>query len=173
MPFDNGHFFITFTCYKWLQLFAKTDCYDSVYKWFDILKNQGHFIAGFVIMPNHIHLLWEQLKMNGKEFPKNSFEKFTAKSLVNKMKTGKDAALQNYAVAATDRQYNIWLRDPLAINIFTREMAAQKLDYMHLNPLQPHWLLCADPADYRFSSAFFYERNLNEFELLTHFEKVF
>ena len=42
-------------------------------------------IYGFVLMPNHIHLMWEQLKMNGKEFPKNSFEKFTAKRLVNKM----------------------------------------------------------------------------------------
>jgi len=37
-------------------------------------------------------------------------------------------------IPASDRQYNIWLRDPLAINVFTREMAAQKLDYMHLNP---------------------------------------
>ena len=43
-------------------------------------------IYGYVIMPNHIHLLWQQLRMNGNEFPKNSFEKFTAKSLVKKMK---------------------------------------------------------------------------------------
>jgi hypothetical protein len=28
-------------------------------------------------MDNHIHVLWEQLKMNGKETPKESFEKFT------------------------------------------------------------------------------------------------
>ena len=39
-------------------------------------------IYGYVIMPNHIHLMWEQLQMNGKKFPKNSFEKFTAKLLV-------------------------------------------------------------------------------------------
>ena len=68
--------------------------------------------------------------MNGKEFPKNSFEKFTAKNLVNKMKQMKDMALKNYVVIATDRQYNIWLRDPLAIKVFSRLMAAQKLEYM-------------------------------------------
>jgi putative transposase len=39
-------------------------------------------IYGYVIMPNHIHLMREQLKMNGKEFPKNNFKKFTAKTLV-------------------------------------------------------------------------------------------
>ena len=39
-PFDNGHFFITFTCYNWLQLFAITDGYDLVYNWFDTLKKR-------------------------------------------------------------------------------------------------------------------------------------
>lgn len=111
--------------------------------------------------------------MNGKEFPKNSFEKVTAKSLVNKMKAVNDIALNNFEVATTDRKYNIWLRDPLAIKVFSREMAVQKLDYMHLNPLQPHWHLCSNPADYRFSSAVFYEQNIDEFGLLTHFREVF
>jgi hypothetical protein len=49
-------------------------------------------------MPNHIHPLREQLSTNGKEFPKNSFEKFTAKCLLNKMKANKDASLKNYTV---------------------------------------------------------------------------
>ena len=97
-------------------------------------------IYGYVIMPNHIHLMWEQLQMNGKEFPKNSFENFTAKLLVRNMKENNDAAVKNYEVAARDRQYNIWQRAPLAIKIFNREVAAQKLDYMHLNAMQPHWL---------------------------------
>ena len=130
-------------------------------------------IYGYVIMPNHIHLMWEQLKMNGKEFPKNSFEKFTAKSLVNIMKANNDSTLINYAVTATDRQYNVWLRDPLAILVLSREMASQKLEYMHLNPIQPHWLLCTDPADYRYSSAIFYEQGVDEFGLLTHFREIF
>ena len=48
----------------------------------------------YVLMPNHIHLLWERLKMNGKELPKSSFEKYTAKSWVNKMKAENDVALK-------------------------------------------------------------------------------
>ena len=66
-------------------------------------------IYGYVIMPNHIHLLWEQLAMNGKEFPKNSFEKFTAKTFIEKMKVNNDIALKDYKVKAVDRSYNIWL----------------------------------------------------------------
>ena len=41
-----------------------------------------------------------------------------------------DVALKNYLVSATDRQHNIWLRDPLAIRVFNLEMLVQKLDYM-------------------------------------------
>jgi hypothetical protein len=72
-------------------------------------------IGAFIWVCNHIHLLWEQLKPNGKELPKSSFEKYTAKSLVNKIIAENDVALKNYLVVATDRQHNIWLRDPLAI----------------------------------------------------------
>ena len=55
IPFDHGHFFITFTCYNWLQLIGITNSYDLVYNWFDVLKLKGHFITGYVIMPNHMH----------------------------------------------------------------------------------------------------------------------
>src|SRR5689334_15688795 len=53
----SGLFFITFTCYKWIPLFEITNGYDAVYKWFDHLKNKGHYICGYVIMPNHVHAL--------------------------------------------------------------------------------------------------------------------
>ena len=55
IPYSNGHFFITFTCYNWLPLIQITNSHDLVYNWFDFLKQQGHFITGYVIMPNHVH----------------------------------------------------------------------------------------------------------------------
>jgi REP element-mobilizing transposase RayT len=57
IPEYDGIFFITFTCWKWLPLFQLSDGYNAVYKWFDFLKGQGHFITAYVIMPNHIHAL--------------------------------------------------------------------------------------------------------------------
>lgn len=53
----DGIYFITFTCYRWLYLFEEGKCYDVVYKWFDHLKSKGHYITGYVIMPNHVHAL--------------------------------------------------------------------------------------------------------------------
>jgi len=53
----NNIYFITFTFYKWLPLIEKTNAYDAVYKWFDVLQAKGVSIAGYVIMPNHVHVL--------------------------------------------------------------------------------------------------------------------
>ncbi len=55
IPFDHGHFFITFTCHNWLRLIDFINGFDLIYNWFDILKANGHFITGFIIMPNHVH----------------------------------------------------------------------------------------------------------------------
>lgn len=49
--------FIMFTCFKLLPLIELTNGYDFVYKWFDYLKMKGHLVTGYVIMPNHIHVL--------------------------------------------------------------------------------------------------------------------
>ncbi len=45
------------TCHKWINLFDIINGYDLVYKQFDVLKKEGHFINGYVVMPNHLHAL--------------------------------------------------------------------------------------------------------------------
>ena len=39
------------------KLFELTNSYDAVYKWCDHLKANGHYITGYVILPNHLHVL--------------------------------------------------------------------------------------------------------------------
>ena len=39
---NDGVYFFTFTCFKWIPLFEHTKSYDLVYKWFDYLKSKGH-----------------------------------------------------------------------------------------------------------------------------------
>ncbi len=65
--------------------------------------------------------------------------------------------LATYAVNASNKKYEFWQRDSLAVDLYTREVMLQKLHYTHMNPLAPHWQLVADPADYYWSSAKFYE----------------
>ena len=89
--------------------------------------------------------------------------------LKKKLQKENPEELKKFSVYASDRNYNFWQRDPLAISIFSREMALQKLNYMHYNPIQEHWKLCNAPEEYRYSSASFYEMQQDEFKIVTHY----
>ena len=44
-------------CAQWLLLFQITNGYDAVYNWFNVLKQTGHYIIGYTIMTNHVHVV--------------------------------------------------------------------------------------------------------------------
>ena len=126
-------------------------------------------IYGFVIMPNHLHLIWEMKKMNGKEMPCASFNKITAHSITNDLKINHPKVLSHFKVDEKERIHRIWQRDPLAILMDSREKLEQKLDYIHLNPLNERWNLVDAPENYYWSSAKFYETGIDDFGFLTHY----
>ncbi len=126
-------------------------------------------IYGYVIMPNHIHLIWRIEKMNGKENPSGSFAKFTAHQFKKKLERENKSALMQYAVQKTDRNFQFWKRDPLAIPLLNETIFFQRLEYIHRNPLKDQWSLCVVPEDYRWSSARFYKDGYDEFGILSNF----
>jgi len=77
--------------------------------------------------------------------------------------------LKLFQVNSADRKYQFWQRNTLDIEIFSDNMFEQKLNYIHSNPLQQHWQLVDDPVNYRYSSATYYEKNIDEFRILTDY----
>ena len=79
-------YFSTATIIKW-QMLLKPDKYrkiiiDSLS--FLVHKNKIQ-VYGFVIMPNHIHIIWELLDLNGKEMPHASLFKYTSHILYRRI----------------------------------------------------------------------------------------
>ncbi len=54
---DYAFYFITVICYKWLHLFEVPNVYDYFISWTSELTKRGVAIPGYVIMPNHLHVL--------------------------------------------------------------------------------------------------------------------
>src|ERR1039457_4923689 len=83
----NEVYFWTDTVKDWKHL-LKQDKYKQtiIDSWRDLVQRQLISIYGFVIMPNHLHIIWEMLKMNGKEMPHASFNKFTGASIISDLK---------------------------------------------------------------------------------------
>ena len=122
-------------------------------------------------MPNHIHIVWQQHKLNGKETPQGSFLKYTAHEFLKGLITAKQSFL--YEVNAANKKHQLWQRDSLSIEIFSRSVALQKLNYIHANPVSGKWRLAKDDISYYWSSALFYETGIDNFGFLSDIYKVF
>lgn len=170
----RGIYFITFTCFNWLHLFNVSNSYDLVYNWFDVLSSKGHWITGYVIMPNHIHLL---LYYSGEGKSLNTIigngKRFMAYEIVDRLKDLKEFELLrtlNKAVEQKDRirgkLHEIW-EDSFDIKeCRTEKFILQKLNYIHFNPCTDKWKLSERTYDYFHSSASFYELGLTNYSLV-------
>ena len=78
-----------------------------------------------------------------------------------------------FRVKAANKEHEFWQRDSLAIPIYNRKTALQKLKYIHNNPLAEHWQLSKHPCDYEYSSARYYELSDKRFNFLKDLWEVF
>ena len=151
-------YFWTATVNKWQKLFWDDDYKNIMIDSLSYLVEKDKIdVFAFVIMPNHVHFIWRIKALNGKEMPHVSFLKHTAHAFKKKLLEDHSESLKSFAVDAANKDYEFWQRDSLAIDIYTKKVAYQKLDYIHDNPLATHWQLAKEPADYLYSSARFYE----------------
>jgi REP element-mobilizing transposase RayT len=174
--YEPGIYFITFTNYKWLHLFDGTQSYDVVYKWFDWLKRHGHTVTGYVIMPNHLHVLIAYRK-SGKSINTivGNGKRFMAYDIVERLKeNGCADTLQilSDGVTASDRKrgklHEVFEPSFDIKPCRTYEFIQQKLNYIHLNPVSKKWNLVPDYLDYLHSSARFYDTGQPGVYSITH-----
>lgn len=163
--------FLTATILQWKPLLAndnyKLIVIDSM-KW--LVENKRCTINAFVIMPNHIHLLWTIADDYKREDVQGALFSFTGHAFKKLLKQNPDE-LDLYRVNDADRTFQFWERNPMIKECFSEEFFLQKMDYIHYNPCQPKWLLADTPEKYQWSSASFYELQDMRFPWLTHYKE--
>lgn len=132
------------------------------------MKKKKIVIYAFVIMPNHVHFIWELLNLNGKEMPHASFMKFVSHEFLSRLSVDRPEDLNGFKVHETTRNHRFWNKNPMSVYLYTPDVIYQKLNYIHNNPVQGKWMLSNSPLDYHYSSARFYAEGLDEFGFLTH-----
>lgn len=165
----NGVEFFTATCLNWQPLLQANTRKDIVMDSLRFLvADQRIWLYAFVIMPNHIHLMWCRQDAWIEKNIQQMFLKFTAQQLkFSLIDNGQVNELENYKSTQRDRAYQFWERRPYTATMFNRKVAEQKLDYIHENPVKAG--LCELPEHYYYSSARFYELNVDEWRFITHY----
>ena len=172
--FLNEVYFWTDTIKDWKYLLNENRYKDLIIEQLQWLKKKGKInVYGFVIMPNHMHIIWEMVERNGKEMPYASFNKWTSSQFLKELRISAPSVLPQFIEITNERNHRFWQRDPLAILMDTKDKLEQKLEYIHLNPLQDHWNLVTLPDKYLWSSSKFYETGIDDFGFLTHYMERF
>ncbi len=128
---QTGNFhFITFSCYRrrpYLNRPASRRLFESALE--RIRKRYGFVVLGYVVMPEHVHLL------------------------VNEPKDGTlDRVMQALKLSVTKRRKErpFWQARYYDFNVWNPEKTAEKLRYMHRNPVKRG--LVTKPEDWEWSS---------------------
>ena len=173
-------YFITFTCYNWMPLFEQANAYDLVYRWFDYLFSRKIRVAGYVMMPNHVHVLlyFPEMKTTLNNVIGNG-KRFMAYGMIEKLKAaGREDVLTKLRSGVSKREEKKGQHHKVFEESFdaklcnTKEFVFRKLDYIHHNPVSGKWMLAADFIAYPHSSAVFYETGQGGYTNLLRIEEV-
>lgn len=166
----QGVEFFTATCLNWQPLLLPDERKDILIDSLKFMVNDKRiWLYGFVIMPNHIHLMWRRQDEWVNKRTEQIFLKFTAQQIKFRLMTSAPQELGQYRSTQRDRIYHFWERRPYKATMYNRKVAYQKIDYMHNNPVKAG--LCTLPEEYTYSSCRFYEMNKDEWGFITHYEE--
>ena len=175
----GGVFFCTFTCFKWLPLIDRVGMYHWIHAWFRRMHAENNKLVGYVIMPNHIHVLLlvpegasiNRILAEGKRFMAYEIRKRLVdgghQELLATMAEGVRAG-----DARRGQKYRVFETSSDIKECWSEKFLHQKLDYMHANPISGKWSLVDDPAKYPYSSAGYYMLGTDPQVPLLHVSEV-
>jgi putative transposase len=151
--------FITFSCYQRRPLLGAPQCRDLFVRILEETRGPyGIVVVGYVIMPEHVHLLLSEPEESNHSVALQVLKQRFARELLERLRKKPDrpyGSLWNTVL----EQGHVWQRRFYDFVVWNRHKRAEKLRYMHENPVRRG--LVASPEEWRWSSyrAYAYEEN--------------
>jgi putative transposase len=159
--------FFTAIILEWKTLLQHDKYKEEIVKSLRFLVQQKRIkLYAFVIMNNHLHLIWQPMPGQTLQTIQHSFLKHTAQEIKLNLQQTNRELLEQFKVGAKDRMYQFWERNSLSVELRSSKVFNQKLGYIHYNPVKAG--LCINPEDYCYSSAKFYTTGIDDFGMLTN-----
>ena len=148
--------FITCSCYRRLPLFASVRSKNLFVKILGEVRDRyGFLLAGYVVMPEHIHLLISEPARGTPSTLMQVLKQRVSRRLRRDTRTRTSAAQLNLLFGRVDHCLpQFWQPRFYDFNVWSQKKFVEKLQYMHLNPLKRK--LVAHPKDWPWSSFSFY-----------------
>lgn len=150
---DNPAYYLTSVAHNRLPIFQKDSIKQVVCEAFDeARKSGGILIFGYVIMPDHTHVLTDNaLEMKDVLRYLNGI---SAKRLIDHLNdNGFESSLAKLRIQQRENRHkhSVYEHHPNALRITGEDALMQKVNYIHLNPVRAG--LVEHPDEYLYSSA--------------------
>ena len=151
---DQYPYFVTFTVVEWLPIFSDPEIVTIVLDSLRFLRREREAkILAYVIMENHLHLI---LSVPGIGKLIKEFKSFTARKIIDLYEERKSMGnlwkLKRAKLPHKTRStFQVWQEGSHPEQIDNDEMLAQKIEYIHHNPVKRGYV--DEPEDWRYSSA--------------------
>ena len=152
----EGHvYYITTNIYKRLPIFTRPAYIIAIYDSLNYYRHKQQYrLLGYVIMPDHVHLLiWPYGVATIADIMRD-FKTFTAKRIIRQAEAENQTEwLEHFSQAGieTGRSDNkVWQDQYWDVNVYSEQFLRKKLNYIHRNPQRAN--LVKQPEDYRYSS---------------------
>lgn len=150
-----GHLhFITCSCYRRMPFLTTPRARDRFLKILSEVRERYDFaLWGFVVMPEHIHLLISEPEVGDPSAVMKSLKQRVSRALRGKKKMAA-GQLGLWAEQPLKRYAHFWQRRFYDFNVWSARKRNEKLNYMHFNPVKRG--LAQRPRDWAWSSYRFY-----------------
>jgi putative transposase len=147
---DDLHF-ITCSCYRRLPLLRSARSRDLFLSVLEQTRKRYRFVVvGYVIMPEHIHLLLSEPEVGTPSTVTQVLKQRTARALLPKLKRSDPRQIRLFGEGDASVRAPFWQARFYDFNIWTNKKWNEKLRYLHDNPVIRG--LAATPEDWRWSS---------------------
>lgn len=154
--YGQGHLhFITFSCYRRLPLLKAARARDVFVKELSKIRDEmGFHLIGYVVMPEHVHLLISEPKRGTPSTVLQKLKLRVARKLRKRRRAGSAAQLRLPFDEAGEPLRAFWQARFYDFNVYSLGKKKEKLNYMHANPVKRG--LVSHPKDWPWSSWAFY-----------------
>jgi putative transposase len=149
--------FLTFSCYRRLPLLKTMRARNLFVKALGEIRERYKFLlVGYVVMPNHVHLLISETAKATPALVLKVLKQRTSRDFRKARRPGPKGQLWFAFAKGEGSLARFWQRRFYDFNVWSERKVREKLEYMHANPVTRK--LVSHPKDWPWSSWSFYTK---------------
>lgn len=149
--------FLTFSCYQRLPLLGTVRARNIFVRALGKIRERyGFLLVGYVVMPNHVHLLISETGQATPSVVLKVLKQRVSRDVRKGRRRGPAGQMRLRFARSEEPLARFWQPRFYDFNVWSRKKLREKLEYMHANPVTRK--LVQHPKDWVWSSWSFYAR---------------